>query len=234
MTNLCKVFIILTHGLIMEIVDILQAEDFAKHKENLSKLCKWIEANDNHRNAKNYYSLQNTIDKFDSFEIIYDDDKIVAFSGLWNNGTYPKNIARCSTRTYYHPDYRNKGSSRTARWSEDWFIPYEVNRAIDLGYDYAFISIELLMRRRSMQDLVAYLGKDRQWILHQDMCNTCRQHNDKGDYIGVNKDPNCWQNVCFTPLKSVIQAPFSLPSINIAEYNKTYADTQKARIQRLR
>lgn len=234
MTNLCKVFIILTHGLIMEIVDILQAEDFAKHKENLSKLCKWIEANDNHRNAKNYYNLQNTIDKFDSFEIIYDDDKIVAFSGLWNNGTYPKNIARCSTRTYYHPDYRNKGSSRTARWSEDWFIPYEVNRAIDLGYDYAFISIELLMRRRSMQDLVAYLGKDRQWILHQDMCNTCRQHNDKGDYIGVNKDPKCWQNVCFTPLKSVIQAPFSLPSINIAEYNKTYADTQKARIQRLR
>lgn len=218
----------------MEIVDILQAEDFAKHKENLAKLCKWIEANDNHRNAKNYYNLQNTIDKFDSFEIIYDDDKIVAFSGLWNNGTYPKNIARCSTRTYYHPDYRNKGSSRTARWSEDWFIPYEVNRAIDLGYDYAFISIELLMRRRSMQDLVAYLGKDRQWILHQDMCNTCRQHNDKGDYIGVNKDPNCWQNVCFTPLKSVIQAPFSLPSINIAEYNKTYADTQKARIQRLR
>lgn len=218
----------------MEIVDILQAEDFANHKENLAKLCKWIEANDNHRNAKNYYSLQNTIDKFDSFEIIYDDDKIVAFSGLWNNGTYPKNIARCSTRTYYHPDYRNKGSSRTARWSEDWFIPYEVNRAIDLGYDYAFISIELLMRRRSMQDLVAYLGKDRQWILHQDMCNTCRQHNDKGDYIGVNKDPKCWQNVCFTPLKSVIQAPFSLPSINIAEYNKTYADTQKARIQRLR
>lgn len=234
MTNLCKVFIILTHGLIMEIVDILQAEDFAKHKENLAKLCKWIEANDNHRNAKNYYNLQNTIDKFDSFEIIYDDDKIVAFSGLWNNGTYPKNIARCSTRTYYHPDYRNKGSSRTARWSEDWFIPYEVNRAIDLGYDYAFISIELLMRRRSMQDLVAYLSKNRQWILHQDMCNTCRQHNDKGDYIGVNKDPNCWQNVCFTPLKSVIQAPFSLPSINIAEYNKTYADTQKARIQRLR
>ena len=218
----------------MEIINILESEDFEKHKENLQKISKWIEANDNHRNAKNYFDLDKTVHKFDSFEIIYDDDKIVAFSGLWNNGSYPKNIARCCTRTYYHPDYRNKGSSRKARWSEDWFVPFEVSKAIELGYEYAFISIELLMRRRSMQDLVAYLNQKRPWILHENMCNTCRQHNDNGDFIGVNQDPNCWQNVCFTQLISAVQAPFSLPSINIAEYNKTYADTQKARIQRLR
>lgn len=218
----------------MEIIDVIQSNDFSKHKENLEKLCKWIEQYDNHRNAKNYYGLDKQVHKFDSFEILYDDNNIVAFSGLWNNGHYPSNTARCSTRTYYHPDYRNKGSSRTARWSEDWFIPYEVNRAIELGYDYAFISIELLMRRRSMQDLIDYISKDRTWILHEDMCNTCRQHNDKGDYIGVNKDPNCWQNVCYTPLKSVIQASFTLPSINIAEYNNTYASTQKQRLNRLR
>ena len=152
----------------MELVDIIKSKDYVKHLENLQKLCSWIEVNDTHRNAKNYYNLDAIVDKFDSFEILYDDKNIVAFSGLWNNRHYPLNTARCSTRTYYHPDYRNKGSSRTARWSEDWFIPYEVNRAIELGYEYAFISIELLMRRRSMQDLVDYINKDRTWILHKD------------------------------------------------------------------
>lgn len=218
----------------MNLVDVVQADDYIKHVENIKKLCDWIKENDNHRNASNYYDLDKKIHKFDSFEILYDDEKIVAFSGLWNNGSFPKNIARSSTRTYYHPDYRNKGGARKVRWSEDYFIPYEVNRAIELGYEYAFISIELLMRRRSMIDLVKYLNKSRPWILHEDMCNTCRQHNDKGVYIGVNKDPGCWQNVCFTQLLSAVQAPFSLPSINIAEYNKTYAKTQNSKLQRLR
>lgn len=221
-------------GQIMEIINILQSDDLVWHKENLKNLCSWIEANDNHRNAKNYYNLDRIIDKFDSFEIIYDDNKIVAFSGLWNNNTYPKNIVRACTRTYYHPDYRNSGSSRTARWSEDWFIPYEVDKAIELGYDYAFISIELLMRRRSMKDLVDYINKDREWILHNGMCNTCRQHNDKGTYIGVNKDPGCWQNVCYTPLKTTVQASFNLPSITISDYKKDYAHTQKDKLMRLR
>ena len=218
----------------MKLIDIKKTKDYNYHISNLKQLCNWIEVNDNHRNAKNYYNLDAIVDKFDSFEILYDDKNIVAFSGLWNNGHYPTNTARCSTRTYYHPDYRNKGSSRTARWSEDWFIPYEVNRAIELGYDYAFISIELLMRRRSMQDLIDYISKDGTWILHEDMCNTCRQHNDAGTYIGVNKDAGCWQNVCYKPLKTPVQASFNLPSISIPEYNKVYAHTQAAKLQRLR
>lgn len=218
---------------IMKIINILESPDYPKHKENLKNVCAWIEQNDNHRNAKNYYNLDQVVDKFDSFEIIYDDNNIVAFSGLWNNGHYPNNTVRCSTRTYYHPDYRNRGSKRNVRWSEDWFIPYEVDKAIQLGYEYAFISIELLMRRRSMQDLVNYISKDRNWILHDNMCNTCRQHNDTGKFIGVNKDSNCWQNVCYTPLKSVIHSEFELPNISIAEYNQVYASTQKTRLQRL-
>lgn len=216
----------------MEIIDVIKSEDYQKHVEDLEKLCTWIEQNDNHRNASNYYNLQNLVHKFDSFEIIYDDKNIVAFSGLWNAGTYPSHIARCCTRTYYHPDYRSSTTTRNVRWSEDWFIPYEVNRAKELGYEYAFISIELLMRRRAMQDLINYLDDD--WILHEDMCNTCRQHNDAGNYIGVNKDAGCWQNVCYKPLKTPVQASFNLPSISIPEYNTDYAHTQAAKLQRLR
>ena len=220
----------------MEIINILECEDLKKHIENLKKICTWIEQNDNHRNAKNYYNLDQIVDKFDSFEIIYDDQKVVAFSGLWNNGHFAKNSVRCCTRTYYMPDYRNNNlthwgdSTRKERWSEDWFIPFEVNKAKELGYEYAFISIELLVRRRSMQSLIKYLNKQRPWVMHEQMCNTCRQHNDKGTYIGVNQDNTCWQNVCYTKLVDN-ENTLDLPSISIEEYNNKYAVKQKDRLK---
>lgn len=219
----------------MELINILESEDRIQHIENLKQTCKWIEQNERHRNAKNYYNLDQIVENFDSFEIIYDDKNVVAFSGLWNNGNYPKNIARCCTRTYYHPDYRNTGlthwgdSARKEKWSEDWFIPYEVSKARELGYEYAFISIELRLRRRSMQSLIKYLNVKGNWSMHEEMCNTCRQYSDKGNYIGVNSDITCWQNVCYTIL-STDAGTFDLPKMSIDEYNEKYGVEQKTRL----
>jgi len=218
----------------MILVDVLRSDDYDFHINKLKSLTTWIKENETHRNKSNYYNLEDSVHLFDSFEIIYDNENIVAFSGLFNHGYYPSNCARCCTRTYYHPDYRNTGCARTARWSEDWFIPYEVKVAKELEYEYAFISIELLMRRKSMKNLVDYISKDGDWILHEEMCNTCRQHNDNGDYIGVNRDPGCWQNVCYKQLVSPVYTPFCLPSISMADYEKDYAYTQKSKLQRLR
>jgi|TARA_B100001094_G_scaffold13134_1_gene11520 hypothetical protein len=220
----------------MELINILELEDRIQHIENLKQICQWIEKNERHRNAKNYYNLDQIVENFDSFEIIYDDKNIVAFSGLWNNGNYPQNIARCCTRTYYHPDYRNSGitrwgdDAREGKWSEDWFIPYEEAKARELGYEYAFISIELLVRRRSMQSLIKYLNKTSDWSMQEQMCNTCRQHSDKGNYIGINPDIACWQNVCYT---SLVDNPneFDLPRMTIDEYNLTYRNKQKERLK---
>lgn len=220
----------------MELINILESEDRIQHIENLKHICEWIEQNERHRNAKNYYNLDQIVENFDSFEIIYDDQKIVAFSGLWNNSSYPSNMARCCTRTYYHPDYRNSGltrwgdDARKEKWSEDWFIPYEEDKARELGYEYAFISIELLVRRRSMQSLIKYLNKTRNWSMQEQMCNTCRLYSDKGNYIGVNSDITCWQNVCYTPLVDN-PSEFDLPRMTIDEYNSTYRNKQKARLK---
>jgi hypothetical protein len=217
----------------MLLVDILRTENKEQHLNNLKMLVHWIEQHETHRNASNYFDLHKKVDQFDSFELLYDDERIVGFSGLYNNGYYPKGYARSSTRTYYHPDYRNTGSSRTKRWSEDYFIPYEVKIAKELNYNFVFISIELLMRRRSVIDLIEYLNKTGHWILHDSMCNTCRQHNDQGKFIGINYQPGCWQNVFYTNI-SLQNLEFMLPSISIEEYNKLYKDTQIEKIKRLR
>ena len=224
----------------MEMINILESEDRTRHIENLKQICQWIKQNERHRNAKNYYNLDQIVENFDSFEIIYDDKNIVAFSGLWNNKSYPNNMARCCTRTYYHPDYRNSGitrwgdSTRKANYVEDWFTPVQVAKAKELGYEYAFITIELRLRRRSMQSLVQSLNNSEYnkniWSIHNDMCNTCRQHNDRGIYIGVNPDIACWQNICYTSLISNPSA-FDLPNMSIDEYNTVYGSEQKERLK---
>ena len=224
----------------MEMINILESEDRIQHIENLKQICEWIEQNERHRNAKNYYNLDQIVENFDSFEIIYDDKNIVAFSGLWNNGKFPNNMARCCTRTYYHPDYRNSGitrwgdSTRKANYVEDWFTPVQVAKAKELGYEYAFITIELRLRRRSMQSLVQSLNNSEYnkniWSIHNDMCNTCRQHNDEGHYIGVNSDIACWQNICYTSLTDNPGA-FDLPNMSIDEYNTVYGSEQKERLK---
>ena len=229
----------------MKLVD-LKLDTNPVHLENLSKLTKWIEDNEDHRNKNNYINLESMVPEFDSFELLYDDDKIVAFSGLHSKNyanEYSKNaIARACTRTYYHPDYRCKGLNR-ARWSEKYFVPYELQVAKNKKHDYVFISIELLMRRRSMEDSVNYLNSNyffrycttiHKWILHPDMCNTCRVYNNHGKYIGTTTDVKCWQNVCYTKISDTLLPFEELPRMSITTYKSQYNNDQLDRIKKLK
>ena len=62
----------------MKLVD-LKLDTNPVHLENLSKLTKWIEDNEDHRNKTNYINLESMVPEFDSFELLYDDDKIFLF-----------------------------------------------------------------------------------------------------------------------------------------------------------
>ena len=189
-------------------------------------------AKDNHRNISNYKNIVNEVTNFDSFELLLNDDRqIVAFSGLYNNNYFPSNCARICNRTYYNPDFRSK--SRRPRWSEDYFIPYEIDRAKELGYEYVFISIELFLRRRSLIDIIKYLENkySYKWLLEDKMFNTCRQHNDNGDYIGLNPSHKCYQNVCYTQIVDKPLNPFTLPSISMDDYKKVHSKMQYERLK---
>lgn len=204
----------------MKIIDIVKTPNLFDLKK-FSEIINWIDKHEVHRNKENYLNLLEEYKDYDSFELLYDVDDIVAFSGLYNNGRY-SNAARSCTRTYYVHKYRCKGLTRP-RWSEEYFIPYETTIAENQKYDYVFISIELLMRRRSMIDLVDNLND---WILHPNMCNTCPTSEK------IIQDIKCWQNVCYKKLTNTTQE-LDLPTISFNEYGKMFGDNQILRIKRL-
>lgn len=189
-----------------------------------SNLVRWIENNENHRNAKNYFNLDKKIEEFDCFELLLDSEQnIIAFSGLYNNKCYPSNIARACTRTYYTNRYRNKGLARNNKWVEKFLILYELKKAMDIGYEFVFISINDYALRRSIQHLNVRLNQttEFEWKVHPQMCNTCRLYNDENKYIGINNNINCWQNVCYTNIKKT-DSLFNLPVLHIEEYKKNF------------
>ena len=108
-----------------------------------------------------------------------------------------------------------------------------IDRAKELGYEYVFISIELFLRRRSLIDIIKYLENkySYKWLLEDKMFNTCRQHNDKGDYIGLNPSHKCYQNVCYTQIVDKPLNPFTLPSISMDDYKKVHSKMQYERLK---
>lgn len=206
----------------MKIVDLKKTKNISLHLKKLSSIIDWIDKNEVHRNKDNYLNLLEEYKDYDSFELLYDVDDVVAFSGLYNNERF-SNSTRACTRTYYLHKYRSKGSSRP-RWSEKYFIPYETKIAKDMNYDYIFISIELLMRRRSMIDLVKNLEG---WNLHEDMINTCPSR-----YKQRHNDVKCWQNVCYKKLSNT-NDELDLPTMSLDEYEKKFKEDQILRIKRV-
>ena len=204
----------------MKIIDLKKTNNL-KYINDLSKVISWIDKNEVHRNKTNYLNLVNEYKDYDSFELLYDVDEVVAFSGLYNNERYV-NSSRACTRTFYVHKYRGNGLVRP-RWSEKYFIPYETKIAKSMKYDYIFVSIELLMRRRSMIDLVKNLDG---WILHDNMCNTCPTTKK------IIQDIKCWQNVCYKKLSNT-KNKFLLPTMSLEEYEKEYGKKQILRIKRV-
>lgn len=189
-----------------------------------SQLIGWIEGNENHRNAENYHNLHKKIKDFDCFEVLLNEKKeIIAFSGLYNNGYYPGNIARACTRTYYTKNYRDKSLKRSNRWVEDYLINYEIETAKQLKYDYIFISIKEYKLRRSLQHLNERLKTTTgyNWTIYPKMCNTCRQHNDNGKFIGINNSVHCWQNISYIKLNDHAK-DFPLPTLEMQEYKEKF------------
>jgi len=193
---------------------------------------------DTHRNAGNYRNIDKKVDEFISFEVLIHDDteELVAISGLYNNGWYPSDHARVSTRTYYVPKFRNspltsfRGNGAQNAWAEEYFIPYEVVKCRETGITVPFISIEYLSRRKAITALCDRLNHlhGHRWQINDAMYNTCRQHNDDGKYIGINPAATCWQNCCYYLLDN--NATFSLPEMSDDEWFKKFKDNQNDRI----
>lgn len=186
--------------------------------------------NSGHHNAENYRHLGSRLHKYDCFNVVVDvwNDELLAISGLYNGGVYPRNVVRVLDRTYYY-NWRDNTSSiwkSDTRYNSTYMLPYQIDLAKELGYDYAFTSVQNNRKRNSLKRLTS--NWDIEFTMLDGMYNTCRTYNDDGNYIGINNDRVCWQNVAIHKLSNTTK-PFSLPTISIDEYDDRYTNTKSIR-----
>jgi hypothetical protein len=176
-----------------------------------------------HRNSKNYYNLEQVVDSFLSYELLIDQNgELVASSGLQ---LYPNNTGRVASRTYTMSKYR-KNSGASLPFSENMFVPYEIEVAKQHNLQAVFFTVELLRRRNAVKRFCKNLqSKGLNFNMHHDMVNTCRKYVSNGEEC-INYEQPCWQNagVC------EITGPLLLPTMSVQEYKDRYYNEEVNRL----
>lgn len=174
-----------------------------------------------HHNKNNYIDFEKRLPEYDAFHIVVDDnEKILAMSGLYNNGIYPDNTVRALDRTYYFYWYEGDSSfNPRIRYNTSYFWPEQAKVAKQLGYSSVFFSVQNIKKRKAANDIASRTNP--RGNLLPLLYNTCRHTAN-----GVNNDKLCWQNIVLHEFNKDI---FDLPSIEIEEYEKRYKDTATIR-----
>lgn len=178
-------------------------------------------AQDPHHNSKNYNNFEVRMQQYDCLTIVVEDGVIQAFSGLYNGGIFPSNTVRALDRTYYfnHSNTPNSEFKPNYRYASQIMWPYQVDRARELGYDSVFFSVQNI-KKRNIFTRIANRCTPKPTILPI-LGNTCRQINGK-----INQEPLCWQNIA---IYNFTDTEFSLPTLEIEEYEQRYKDTKTIR-----
>lgn len=197
----------------IEIFDILEDDYWRKRVvDSIPDI-----VNSGHPNANNYIDLEKRLDLYDCFNLVVDTDKdeLLAISGLFNGGIYPKHIARVVDRTYYYnwSTHDNSAFNRSTRYNANYCIPYQVQKATELGYDYVFVSIQNPKKRRALASVITYYPIEFKMLGR--LYNTCKLLKDDK----VNTDSLCWQNVAICKLNDK-NTEFNLASISRNSYHE--------------
>lgn len=174
-----------------------------------------------HHNARNYIDLESRLSGYECFTALVDDDKLLAISGLYNNGQYPEYTARILDRTYYYDWDKNGGMfspyKKNLRYNSFYVMPYQMKVAADRGFDSVFISMQNPKKRRALE-MMTNRQPEYKFEMLPELYNTCKNHNDSA---------LCWQNISINYLTD--NRKFDLPKITLEEYYERYKDTQSIR-----
>lgn len=138
-----------------------------------------------HRNSDNY-KRYDRINNFIKFYTLYDDDNLIAFSGIYK---FNEMCVRVLDSTFYFPSIRIKGGNYFGTASE-YFLPVMTKYAQEEGY-VPFFSIQSdRPHRRSMKRIVQNFNKknESQYRVLDGYHWTCKGQPDQ-------KNVKCWQTV---------------------------------------
>ena len=179
--------------------------------------------NSGHHNSKNYVDLESRLYEYECFTVLVENDKLLAISGLYNNGEYPNNTARILDRTYYY-DWNKDGGMfspyrKDLRYNSFYVIPYQMNVAKVRGFDSVFISMQNPKKRRALE-MMTRRQPEYKFEMLPDLYNTLPISNPEGN-------ERCWQNISVHYITN--NKSFDLPSITIEEYYERYKDSESIR-----
>ena len=188
--------------------EVFTKKDYLFWRKDFEQLRKKIIAGSSKRSI-NYSHKRMDIDKLDEITVLYVNDKVVAFSSLFQSPFYPKNVARVLNRTWKAPSFRWKKPAYYI--ISRLMLRSQLEVAHKMGYDFVFLSTEgarhnYWKRWKS--------GADRdfpKWTVHPGMVQVCY-----GSYS------TCWQSVVYKNLKNKPTTTFPMKSISLLSW-KWYA-----------
>lgn len=170
-----------------------------------------------HAMKNNYKNLIEQIDNYYCFNVLVDGDHIVAFSGLYNNGRFPKNTARTLNRLYYSRRYRTsslfpRGIQNVNAHSSLYMLPYQISVARKNNLDNIFVSVENYSRRNKFFKIMELSNNITGYKFENlpGMYNTCKIGREVDNHI------SCWQNISLLDLTG--KSNFNLASITTEQW----------------
>jgi len=147
-----------------------------------------------HPLAENYSRKRLNLDEFPFFNIVVEDDKIVAFGGL-QEGRWGKGIGRVATRLWVRPDHRKKGAV-PSEFNSKILMPEQIKWAEQNGYDLVFWSRQYPNNRNFVR-MIERSNRNCPYGYHHealpDVYNVC---------MDISDDESCWQKVAVVKLKN--------------------------------
>ncbi|MCB0386042.1 MAG: hypothetical protein KDD43_11670 [Bdellovibrionales bacterium] len=130
-------------GTIHRVSEQFEIEVLKESSERFEQIRRICVQDPQNRLAENYKSDRLVIEEHDLFMVIWDrtNQQPVSFSGIYNGGRYPGEVARFANRSYVFPNYRAVGNARTSRpWVYAMMLPLQ-EELNPFGRKLGFISV---------------------------------------------------------------------------------------------
>lgn len=173
----------------------------------------------NDRLISNYLDLNQKLDQYTSFTVMFEQDRVVGFSGL-HGGIYAEGTYRALSRLFYDPSIREMALSgqNLPSYASRLMLPVQMEVARQKKARFLFLSFEGLNRRRFCFQLAEVLSQyyGQSWLVSEKLHNTARRLPDGS----LNMNPDVWQNIVYLDLNGDKKLP--LPDMEISDWISRY------------
>ncbi|MCB0365056.1 MAG: hypothetical protein H6624_11700 [Bdellovibrionaceae bacterium] len=127
------------------------------------------------RLADNYQPNRLVVEEHDLFMVIWDrtNKEPVSFSGIYNGGRYPGDVARFANRSYVFPNYRAVANARTSRpWVYAMMLPLQ-EKLNPMKRKLGFISVGERLGKSGRKVNVLERNPPEGWLASKELVRVC-------------------------------------------------------------